>query len=66
MGFSLGFSCALTCQAGKAPEGMAQPIRVSNPSAPRDLLGICDLLPRIMSKNPLLEKSLAPHQHKGP
>lgn len=65
-GFSLGFSSALTCQVGKAPEEMAQPIRVSNPSAQRDSLDISGLLPPIMSKNPLLEKSLRSHQHKGP
>jgi len=45
---------------------MAQPIRVSNPSAQRSSPDISDLLPSIMSKNPLLEKSLGSHQHKGP
>lgn len=65
-GFSLGFSSTLTCQAGKAPEEMARPIRVGNPSALRDSPDISDLLPSIMSKNPLLEKSLRSHQHRGP
>lgn len=65
-GFSLGFSSALTCQAGKAPEEMAQPIRVSNPSALRGSPDISNPLLSITSENALLAKSLASHQHKGP